>query len=200
MRKFNSSQLLIATNNKGKIKEIRYMLEAFGIEVVSLEDKNIVEPEETGKTFEENALLKAKYYGQMFNMPALADDSGLCIDELDGFPGIYSARYAKENNDFSNAFELIKHKLKEKGKSSSTAYFICALALWWPDDYSEAFIGKLEGEVMFPPIMGEYGFGYSPIFRPNGFDQRYSTLNDKIRNNMSHRALAFKQLVDKCFS
>lgn len=158
-----------------------------------------IEPEETENSFVGNAILKARYYGNMFNIPALADDSGLSISELDGFPGIYSARIAGENKEYRHAFNVIEQKLEEKNLKSSKAFFSCALALWWPDDHVEAFEGELHGNIEFPAVFGGYGFGYAPIFLPNGHELRYSQLNDEIRNKISHRSAAFQQMISQCF-
>jgi XTP/dITP diphosphohydrolase len=200
VNKLPYKKLLIASNNPGKVKEITYFLDPFGIEIVSLIGKDVVEPVEDQDTYSGNAELKARYYGQMFNLPALADDSGLSITALDGFPGVISARIAGENKDFNQAFELIKKQLNEKGVEYSEAYFFCALAFWHPhNDEVEIFEGQLDGVVEYPPVFGGYGFGYSPIFRPEGFEQKFSELNDEIRNNISHRSKAFSKFIDNYF-
>jgi XTP/dITP diphosphohydrolase len=198
-RQFTNQKILIASNNPGKIKEISTLFVPYGIEVVSASDLKVKEPEETGTTFSENAILKARYYGEIANLPALADDSGLSIDELDGFPGVYSARFAGENRDFTEAFKMIEEKLSEKGLASSSAFFTCALALWWPDQHMEIFEGKIEGSIAFPAI-GDQGFGYAPIFIPKGESRRFSQMEDWEKNQISHRAKAFNKLIQACFN
>jgi XTP/dITP diphosphohydrolase len=197
-RKFDSKTLLIASNNPGKVDEIKELLAPYNLEVISAKDLNVEEPEETGSTFSENAALKAAYYGRIANLPALSDDSGLSIDALGGFPGIHSARFAGPNRDFSQAFNLIEQKLHEKSLISSAASFICALALWWPDDYTSIFEGKIDGGISFP-AKGDKGFGYSPIFTVNGYDQSFAEMDMKERNRISHRAQAFNKLIQACF-
>jgi XTP/dITP diphosphohydrolase len=191
------NKLLIASNNKGKVEEIKNLLKNFEIDFETLADKDIIEPDETESTFAGNALLKARYYGKMFNLSALADDSGLSILSLDGFPGVYSARVAREEKDFSKVFEIIKHKLEERKLNTSAAYFSCALALWMPSGEEEIYEAELHGDIIFPPVYGSYGFGYAPIFKPKGFDQRYSEIDDNVRNSISHRAQAFKKFIVK---
>ncbi len=197
-RKFIEKELLIASNNKGKIIEIKELISPYGIKILSAADLNIEEPEETGLTFKANALLKAEYYGKATGLPALADDSGLSIEALDGFPGVYSARFAGPNRDFQEAFNLIEQKLKEKNLESSAAFFTCALALWWPSGDFKIFEGKLHGKVTFPAI-GEFGFGYGPIFTPEGYDKTLSQIDNDEKNKISHRSLAFKQMIADCF-
>lgn len=198
-RKFQEKSILIASNNPGKVKEIKELLSTLDLEILSLLDKKIIEPEETENSFVGNAILKARYYGNMFNIPALADDSGLSIRELDAFPGIYSARIAGENKEYRHAFNLIEQKLEEKNLKSSKAFFSCALALWWPDDHVEVFEGELHGNIEFPAVFDVYGFGYAPIFLPDGHELRYSQLNDEIRNKISHRSAAFQRMISQCF-
>lgn len=198
-RKFQDNKILIASNNPGKVAEIQQLLSPFNLEIFSLIDKGIIEPEETETSFVGNAILKARYYGEIFNLPALADDSGLSINELDGFPGVYSARVAGENKDYNQAFKVIEQKLQENNLESSKAFFSCALALWWPDNHVEIFEGELYGHIEFPAIFGGYGFGYAPIFSPHDHELRYSQLNDEVRNKISHRSIAFQKMISNCF-
>lgn len=197
-RKFDSSKLLLASNNPGKVNEIKLLLSPFNIEIISITDLNVEEPEETGLTFIDNAKLKAEYYGKICNIPALADDSGISIEALDGFPGIYSARIAGPNKQFNQAFDLIKQKLIEKNLVTSPAHFTCALTLWWPDGHFEIFEEHLNGSISFPAA-GKHGFGYAPIFTPNGYDKTFAQIEDDEKNKISHRAKAFNKLVKNCF-
>lgn len=198
-RKFLDKKLLLASNNNGKILEIKELLLPYNITISSASDFKITEPEETGLTFADNAKLKAGYYGKIQNTPSLADDSGISIEKLDGFPGIYSARIAGENKDFTSAFKIIEKKLLEKGLNSSPAFFTCCLALWWPDGHFEVFEGKLNGEISFP-ARGSHGFGYGPIFIPNGYDKTLSQITNEEKNKISHRAQAFKNMIKTCFN
>lgn len=198
-RKFLDQKLLLASNNNGKILEIKELLLPYNITISSASDFKITEPEETGLTFVDNAKLKAEYYGKIQNTPSLADDSGLSIEKLDGFPGIYSARIAGENKDFTAAFKIIEQKLLEKGLNSSPAFFTCCLALWWPDGHFEVFEGKLNGEISFP-ARGSHGFGYGPIFIPDGYDKTLSQMTNEEKNKISHRAQAFNNMIKTCFN
>lgn len=197
-RQFIDKKLLLASNNPGKLSELAKLLAPYEIEVMKVSHFNIKEPEETGLTFEENAKLKAEYFGKIQGMPALAD-SGLSIEALGGFPGIYSARFAGDNGDYIESFNLIEKKLAEKKLITSPAFFICSLALWWPDGHFETFEGKIHGNLSFP-ASGGGGFGYDPIFIPNGYSKTFSEFNSEEKNKISHRALAFNQMIEACFS
>lgn len=196
------SKILIASNNKGKLAEISELLNGVGIKA-ELPDPNISEPCETGKTFEENAILKAKYYGDKSKMISLADDSGLCIDALDGKPGIHSARFAIDEKsgqkDFGLAFEKIKNELASKGINFQTdkinAHFICHLALYNPDTKEiKSLEGRIDGTLTFPP-KGENGFGYDPIFIANGMDKTFAEITPMYKDKISHRSKAFEKLI-----
>lgn len=197
-RKFKEQELLIASNNSGKILEITELLSPYNIKVFSTKDLQVEDPEETGSTFIENAKLKAEYYGKIKNIPALADDSGISIKELDNFPGIYSARIAGKSKNFYDAFDIVKQKLLEKGLHSSPAFFTCALALWWPDGHFETFEGEWHGNLTFPP-RGSNGFGYDPIFIPEREIQTVAEMTKEEKNKVSHRAVAFNKLINACF-
>lgn len=196
-KKFDEKKLLIASGNAGKIKEIKELLAPFSVEVISAKEFDLVEPEENGLTFIENAEIKAKYYGDKTGFPALADDSGLCVNALNGAPGIYSARWAGEDKDFSIAMKKIAEKLKDK--RDKTAYFACALSLYWPDSGdSESVEGRVNGSLVFPP-RGEKGFGYDPIFIANGNTKTFAEMIPEEKAAISHRSDAFKKLINACF-
>ena len=198
-KKLNHTKLLIASNNPGKVREIKELLAPYNIEMVSAIDFNIEEPEETGLTFIENSRLKAEYYGKKTNLLALADDSGLSIDALEGFPGIYSARIAGENKNYEVAFSEIENRLIAQGLQSSTAHFTCALSLYYPDGCFKDFEGIVKGRVSFP-IKGAKGFGYDPIFIPDGYSKSFAEMNPIDKNTLSHRGIAFQKLVEHCFN
>ena len=189
-------QLLIATNNKGKFFEIESLLNQINIKAVPTFQFNIEEPEETGKTFAENSLLKARYYGYKTGLMALADDSGLCVDAINGEPGIYSARFAKNErgeSDFNFAFEKISAAIKN---NNYAAHFICNLALFDPKtNFEISFEGRVDGNLTFPAL-GNKGFGYDPIFIKNGMNQTFGEIDPEEKDQISHRADAFLKLVN----
>ena len=196
MRKFNDKKLLIASHNAGKVREIKELLAPFGLEIISAADLKIEEPEETEDTFEGNARLKALYCARLSNLPSLSDDSGLVVPALGGQPGVYSARWAGPEKDFKKAMKRLEDELS--GKSNRSAYFICTLALAWPDGRVETFEGRWDGMLIFPS-RGQNGFGYDPIFIPNGCQITAAEMVPEIKYKSSHRAKAFKKLVDGCF-
>lgn len=196
-RLFKEPKLVLATHNPGKVVEIADLLKPFGIEVVSAGELGLPEPEETEMTFEGNARLKAHAAAKAADLPALADDSGLAVAALDGAPGIYSARWAGPNKDFSVAMDRVREELGEN--PSREAMFVCALTLAWPDGHDETFLGTITGALKFPPA-GENGFGYDPIFVPTGFSQTFGEMDPAKKHAMSHRAHAFEQLVAACFT
>jgi XTP/dITP diphosphohydrolase len=198
-RQFKENKLLIATKNKGKQREIENLLSGRDIKIISLDKFNLPTPEETGSTFIDNAKLKASYYGEQIGIAALADDSGLLVDDLDGMPGVFSARWASEAGDFSGAMIRIEEMLKKRGKSTSNAGFVCALALYWPDGHVESFEETVGGNISFPP-RGKDGFGYDPIFTPTGYDQTFAEIGKELKIRISHRTKAFQQLVKHCFN
>ncbi len=194
-------RLVIASHNEGKLREIRALLEPFGIEPVSAASLGIPEPEETGTTFIANAELKARASAELSGLPALADDSGLCVDALGGDPGIYSARWAEVDGkrDFGVAMARVNEKLEALGPDASRdAHFVCALSLAWPDGHVESFEGKVHGALVWPP-RGERGFGYDPQFVPNGHAITFGEMDPDAKHAMSHRADAFAQLVAAVF-
>jgi len=198
MPKFTENKLLIASGNKGKISEISKLLAPYNVEIISASNYNLIEPEENGSTFIENAEIKSRYYSEKTGLPALADDSGLCVEALGGNPGIYSARWAGSDKNFSTAMQRIE---KEVGNNrNKNAKFVCALSLYTPKSNEvENFEGKVEGTLSFPP-RGQNGFGYDPIFIANGMSQTFAEMDAEIKHKISHRADAFNKLINKCFS
>lgn len=196
-RRFTESTLLIASHNAGKVKELQHLFHPYHITLVSAAELNIPEPEETGVSFMENAVLKAHYYSTASSLPALADDSGLAVDALQGRPGIHSARFAAEHSGFAGAMQQIERLLA--GENNQTAAFICALSLWWPGGDHEEVEARLEGELCFPP-RGDKGFGYDPIFVPQGCSLSCAEMEPNAKNAISHRAIAFTKLIERCFA
>jgi XTP/dITP diphosphohydrolase len=189
-RKINGHKLIIASHNQGKVSEIKDLLSRYEVDVSSSEDFGMKEPEENGDSFEENALIKASETANFCGQIALSDDSGLCVDDLDGDPGIFSARWAGPKKDFLKASKDIEKKLIEIGSSNYSAYFICALAVCWPDGESRIFKGKINGNLNFPP-KGNLGFGYDPIFIPRNYDITFGEMDPIIKHKISHRSVAF---------
>lgn len=185
-------KLLVASHNQGKVRELRELLEPFGIETVSAAEFNLPEPEETETTFHGNARLKSVAAATASGLPALADDSGLCVVALDGQPGIYSARWGGENKDFAMASERIKKELEARRQQpqGAEAYFICVLSLAQPDGSSVEFEGRINGTLTFP-ARGKNGFGYDPIFVPNHSSLTFGEMEQLEKNQMNHRADAF---------
>ncbi len=191
-----TGRLVIASHNPGKVREIAELVAPFGIEAVSAGELGLPEPEETGTTFAANAELKALAAAIGADLPALADDSGLVVPALDGAPGIYSARWAGPDKDFSEAMRRVERELGDS--PDRRARFVCALALAWPDGSVEVFEGRVEGELTFPP-RGERGFGYDPIFVPRdraaaGDRRTFGEMDPADKHAISHRARAFAQL------
>ncbi|MCC7305382.1 MAG: RdgB/HAM1 family non-canonical purine NTP pyrophosphatase [Alphaproteobacteria bacterium] len=195
LRKFDASELVIATHNPGKAREIAELLKPYVPRFYNAAELGLAEPEETGSTFIENAVLKAKAAALASGKVALADDSGVAVTALGGEPGIYSARWAGPGKDFYAAMKQIHEKLGD-AKDRSAA-FICVLALAWPDGHTEVFEGRLEGEMIWPP-RGDKGFGYDPMFVPGGHERTFGEMEAAEKHEISHRAKAFK-LLKKIF-
>ena len=195
-RRFTEPQLVIASHNPGKVREIDDLLKPFGVEVRSAIDLALDEPEETGDTFVANAVLKAEAAARSSGLPALADDSGLAVDALGGDPGIYSARWGGPEKDFGTAMRKVEDKLGSE--DSRSARFICALALAWPDGDIEIFEGAVAGDLVWPP-RGSLGFGYDPMFVPEGRTLTFGEMDQAEKHEISHRADAFRKLVAACF-
>jgi XTP/dITP diphosphohydrolase len=202
-----TGRLVIATHNAGKLVEMRELLALYGVEAVSAGDLNLPEPEETGTTFAANARIKAQASAQASAMPALADDSGLVVDALDGAPGIYSARWAGPAKDFGVAMEKIEGMLRERDAftpQQRSAHFVSALCVAWPDGHVEEFEGKTDGSLVWPP-RGNEGFGYDPMFLPDGFGLTFGEMSRDEKHGLppegqglSHRARAFVKLAEAC--
>ena len=201
-RKLAPGKLVIASHNKGKLREIGELLKPFGIETVSAGALDVPEPEETGVSFIANAELKARFSADLTGLPALADDSGLCVEALGGEPGIFSARWAElgdGSRDFNEAMRRVHDRLAEKGEDvGRDAHFVCALSIAWPDGHVETFEGRVDGLLVWPP-RGEHGFGYDPMFQPYGHDITFGEMDPAAKHAMSHRADAFAKLVKAVF-
>ena len=194
MRLPRGSQLVVASHNEGKVREIKALLGPHGIVPVSAGSLGLPEPEETGLTFAANAELKARASAQGSGHAALADASGLCVEALGGDPGIYSARWAGETKDFRIAMTRIQDELRAKGLTTSAAKFVCALSLALPSGEIQTFEGEVHGTLTFPP-RGDHGFGYDPIFIADGMDQTFGEIDPAQKHAMSHRARAFEKLL-----
>ena len=209
VRLLKPGQLVVASHNKGKIAEINELLNPFGFDIQSASDLNLPEPEETGLTFEENAKIKALASTQATNLPSLADDSGFCVDALNGDPGIYSARWSGPNRDFSLAMERVEEELqsvKALTPNQRGAKFVAVLCLAWPDQHTEIFRGEIQGLVVHPP-RGNKGFGYDPIFQPHGYSMTFGEMDSQKKHGwsleqpnsaLSHRARAFEKFAHTC--
>jgi XTP/dITP diphosphohydrolase len=195
-RTFTGERLVIATHNPGKLREIAELVAPFGVTALSAGMLGLAEPEETGSTFEANAALKAHAAAEAAGLPALADDSGLVVPALGGDPGIYSARWAGPDKDFSVAMRRVDDALT--GRADRRAVFVAALALAWPDGHLEGFRGEAHGTLVWPP-RGERGFGYDPMFLPAGRALTFGEMDQDEKHRISHRAAAFRQLVAACF-
>jgi len=186
--------LVIASHNEGKVREIRELLSLYGLVVKSAAEFQLPEPEETGATFADNAALKAKAAADASGFLALADDSGLVVNALDGAPGIYSARWAGPQKDFGAAMARVQRELAERGARDASAKFVCALALAKPNGNTEVYEGEVHGHLEFPP-RGSKGFGYDPIFVPEGLAQTFGEIEPAQKHAMSHRARAFEKFI-----
>jgi XTP/dITP diphosphohydrolase len=204
-RKF-AGRLVAATHNSGKLRELEELLAPYDVDLVSAGALGLIEPEETGDSFAENATLKAMTAARAARLPALADDSGLCVEALGGAPGIYSARWAGDSKDFAAAMRRVERELAEIGAAQPwRGHFISALALAWPDGHVELFEGRVDGRLIFPP-RGENGFGYDPIFLPDGYDRGFGEMTAEEKHGipvdgsraLSHRARAFQDLARAC--
>lgn len=194
MKLTRGAELVVASHNPGKVREIRDLLAPFGIVTKGAAELGLAEPEETETTFAGNAALKARAAADVSGLAALADDSGLSVTALDGAPGIYSARWAGDAKDFAAAMARVERELKDKGARDYSARFVCALALAEPGKDPVIFEGEVRGTLVFPP-RGTFGFGYDPIFVADGMDQTFGEIEPARKHAMSHRARAFEKLV-----
>jgi len=201
VRKFSGDTLLVATHNAGKLEEIAALLSPYGVRVVGAADKGLAEPEETETSFVGNARIKAHAAAKATGLPALADDSGLEIEALNGQPGVYTADWAETETgrDFVMAMTKAHDMLVNSvAPQPWAARFCCTLVLAWPDGHDEVFLGSISGRITWP-MRGDQGHGYDPIFQPDGFQQTFAEMDRWEKNRMSHRADAFKKLVAGCF-
>ena len=202
-----TGRLLIATHNPGKLAEMRDLLAAYGIEAVSAGELGLPEPEEPGTTFRANARIKAEAAAKAAGITAFADDSGLAVDALDGAPGIHSARWAGPGKDFRLAMNEVQTKLMEQGAKTAErrrAHFVSALCVAWPDGHREEFEARVNGTLVWPP-RGTKGFGYDPMFLPDGQTQTFGEMSSEDKHGLpprgkglSHRARAFLKLAEAC--
>ncbi len=196
-RRFSGSRLVVASHNAGKVAEIADLLAPYRIDAVSAGTLGLPEPEETGSTFGENAAIKASASASASGEAALSDDSGLAVAALDGEPGIHSARWGGPQRDFALAMRRVEDSLPRD--CARDAAFVCALALAWPDGHVETFEGRVEGRIVWPP-RGTRGFGYDPIFVPEGGDLTFGEMEPEAKHAISHRADAFDKLAASCLA
>ncbi|MBZ4022035.1 non-canonical purine NTP pyrophosphatase, RdgB/HAM1 family [Rhodobacter sp. TJ_12] len=197
MRRFTEKRLLVATHNKGKLAEMRDLMAPYGVEVVGAAEMNLPEPAETETTFVGNARIKAHAAAKATGLPALSDDSGIEVDALDGAPGVYTADWAETPNgrDFGMAMERTWAECEKRGAPfPRTARFRSTLVLAWPDGHDEVFEGKAEGQLVWP-MRGAQGHGYDPMFQPEGYDITFAEMDPAKKNEISHRADAFRKFV-----
>ncbi len=206
-RRLGSETLVIATHNAGKLKEISALLAPFGITCISAGSLGLPEPAETGNSFAANAVLKARAAAEGSGLPALSDDSGLCVDALDGRPGVYTADWAERQwfegpagRDWYMAMGKVEGLLAEQGDDvDRRAHFACVLSIAWPDGDIVVYEGKVHGALTWPP-RGMMGFGYDPVFVPQGYDQTFAEIDPVAKHRISHRADAFAKLVAEQFA
>jgi len=204
-----TGRLVIATHNPGKLAEMRDLLSAYGVEAVSAGDLGLSEPDETGTTFRANAHIKAEAAAKAAHLPAFADDSGLTVDALGGEPGIYSARWAGPDKDFRAAMNKVQSLLVEHGAKTPEqrrGHFVSALCVAWPDGHVEEFEATVDGTIVWPP-RGTQGFGYDPLFKPDGHERTFGEMSAEEKHGLpprgmglSHRARAFLKLAEACLA
>ena len=188
-----SKEFIFATHNKGKIEEIRKILKPLGIKVLSGNDVNLPDVEETGKTFEENAYIKALAAAKEKNIPCIADDSGLCVDAIGGRPGVYSARYAPDR-DFDKGMDKLLDEIAQTNSNNRSAHFACVIVLAFPNGTYRAFEGRVDGSIATKKT-GTAGFGYDPIFIPTGYNRSFAEFTSDEKNKISHRGRALQKFV-----
>ena len=197
-RSFTEDRLVVASHNKGKVREISVLMAPYAIEVISAADLNLPEPEEDGETYIANATIKARAAAIASGLPALSDDSGFEVMAINRDPGLYSARWAGPDKDFSLAMAKVNAAVEASGNPDRNCRFVCALALCWPDGVCVATEGDVEGQFIWPP-RGDKGFGYDPVFQPNGYEQSFGEVDQDWKHAISHRSKAFEQLIALCF-
>ena len=194
------TRLVVASHNPGKVREINDLIAPYGLEAVAAGTLGLPEPDETGTMFASNARIKSRAASSASGLPALADDSGLCVAALDGAPGIFSARWGGPAKDFAAAMQRVHRELEVRGArlpSDRAAHFVSALSLSWPDGEDQIFEGRVFGEVVWPP-RGSLGFGYDPMFQPDGYDETFGEMDAAAKDKISHRARAFEKFVRGC--
>ena len=201
-RKFKEKNLVLATHNFGKVEEFKHLFGEVEFDITDIGQYSWIQPEENGKSFFENSLIKAREATKLTGFVSLADDSGLCVNVLKGAPGIYSADWAIKSDGSRDFKFAINRLMKEIEKNNYvrplTAYFICSLVLYWPDNYFEKFEGKIFGEIIWPG-RGKKGHGYDPVFLPNGYEETFGQMDRWRKNKISHRGLAMDNLLKSCF-
>ena len=202
MRRFGGGRLVVATHNAGKLAEISALLAPYAVAITSAADSGLAEPAETETSFVGNARIKAHFAARATGLPALADDSGIEIDALGGAPGVHTADWAEAptGRDFGMAMSITWARLQAaNAPHPRTARFCCTLVLAWPDGHDEVFAGAIPGQIVWP-MRGAQGHGYDPIFQPEGFGMTFGEMDAATKNQISHRADAFRKLVKGCFA
>lgn len=187
-------EIIFASHNRGKIAEIKQLLQPYHIKVLSAEDMDLPDVEETGTTFEENAALKAVTIAKITGKPCISDDSGLCVKALGGRPGVYSARYAPDR-DFDKGMDKLLAEIETSGEADRSAWFACVVVWAWPDGTYQSFEGRVDGAITTQK-QGNGGFGFDPVFMPEGYHQTFAQLGADVKNKVSHRARAMAKLID----
>ncbi|MCX5616102.1 RdgB/HAM1 family non-canonical purine NTP pyrophosphatase [Bombella sp. TMW 2.2559] len=193
----HGSEIVLASHNKGKLREFSLLLAEGGITVRSAAELDLPEPEETATDFEGNALIKAEAAARATGLPALADDSGFCVAALDGSPGVYSARWAGPQRDMALAMNRVHEEMQASGSVDGTASFVVVLCLAWPDGMHRFVRGECRGQVSWPP-RGEHGHGYDPMFTPEGESRTFAEMGEMEKNRFSHRGQAMEQFLKDC--
>ena len=197
-----TGKFVLATHNKGKLAEFRALMAPYGLEVTSVGELGLPEPEETGTTFEENALIKAQAAMAATGLPALADDSGLCVAALNGAPGVYTADWAGPTRDWDIAMQRVENDLREVGAAlpaQRRGTFVSLLLVLWPDGHQEIFEGRADGTLVWPP-RGKRGHGYDPMFQPQGSSETFAEMDEANKNTTSHRARSFAMFAEGCLT
>ena len=200
MRQMTEAKIVLASHNKGKLREIAALLEPLGVEVVSAGDLGLEEPDETEDNFAGNARIKAHFAAKESGLPALSDDSGLEVDALDGAPGVYTADWAEtpDGRDFGMAMARVWSEVEAKqAPEPRLARFVCTLCIAWPDGHDEVFRGEASGRLVWP-LRGDRGFGFDPMFVPSGHTETFGEMDPELKHRISHRAAAFGQMLEQC--